>query len=262
MDRNVDRRRKSGKTKMIGAVKITTADPWCLREDSLWEGDLPWYAQPEASMGGGMITDRFIYIKMPRTGGTPPHKFLPTVKGLRLLQPIMAHSPHSHSVARCKQAGWPVPPAFVFVRNPWEWNVASFCGIRIVNRKWFCGTWDDFMEYQRYSRHWGCPDLGIAGISSVWEYLEAGEATHFGKIENYADDWVSILGELIPDLVTAEEVREHFSRPHSVWLPPDGKLRPYQEFYTPAQRDMVARLERDIIKRFEYTFDDVGRDYH
>lgn len=209
-----------------------------------------------------MVTDRFIYIQMPRTGGGPPHSFLRRVKGLNVFEPVIAHRPYSFSVKRCEQRGWPIPPALVFVRNPWEWNVASFCHIRLVNRKWFCGTWDDFMEYQRFTRHWGCPDINISGISSVWEYLEADNSMYFGKLENYEDDWVSILGILIPDLITPEEVRVHVSHPHSVWLPPDGKLRSYQEFYTRAQRDMVAKLEENIIERFEYTFDDIGRDYH
>ncbi len=209
-----------------------------------------------------MVTDRFIYIGMPKTGSGPLDELLPSIEGLQIIRPIVGHRPYSFSVERCERAGWEVPPALVFVRNPWEWNVASFYFIREMNRKWFCGTWEDFLEYQRYSRHWGLPDLGISGISAVWDYLEAGRATYFGKLENYEDDWVRILGELIPDLVTAEEVRMHVSQPHGRYLPPDGeKLRPYQEFYTPAQRDMVAKLEQDIIERFEYTFDDIGRDY-
>lgn len=120
------------------------------------------------------------------------------------------------------------------------------------------------MEFQRYARHWGMPDLNISGVSAVWEYLEADRAMYFGKIENYADDWVAILGKLIPDLITEKEIRAHVAHVGhlSFWMPPDGELRPYQEFYTPAQRDLVITLEKDIIERFEYTFDDIGRDYH
>jgi len=152
----------------------------------------------------------------------------------------------------------------VFVRNPWEWNVSCFCSIRGRNRKWFSGTWEDFLEFQRYSRHWGLPDLNISGESAVWEYIEADKATYFGKLENYEEDLIAILGQLIPDLITAKEISACVCQAGAVdfWMPPDGILKPYQDYYTPAQRDMVAKLEEDIIKRFEYTFDDVGRNHH
>jgi len=256
--------KESCKTVLTGPVGVTTADPWFLRKDSLWDGELPWYAKPQAHLGGGMVTDRFIFIGMTNTGSGAIHCWLPNVKGLQVFTPIVGHQPYSFSVERCKQAGWEVPPAFVFVRNPWEWNVACFCAIRARNRKWFSGTWADFLEFQRYARHWGMPDLNISGVSAVWEYLEADKATYFGKLENYEEDCVSILGELIPDLITEEEIRAHVKQVGhlSFWMPPGGELRPYQQFYTPAQRDMVAELEKDIIERFEYTFDDIGRDYH
>lgn len=256
--------RESGKTELMGVVGVTTADPWFTREGSLWDGDLPWYVQPQAHLGGGMVTDRFIFIGVPNTGGGAVHHWLPKVEGLRVSKPIIGHRPYSFSVERCRQIGWEVPPAIAFVRNPWEWNVACFCSIRARSRKWFAGTWEDFLEFQRFSRHWGLPDLNISGMSAVWEYMEADKATYFGKLENYEDDWVAILGKLIPDLITEEEIRAHVGRAGHVsfWMPPGGELRPYQEFYTPAQRDLVAMLEKDIVERFEYTFDDIGRDYH
>lgn len=255
--------KKSRKTVLTGAVGVTTADPWFLRKDSLWEGSLPGYANPQVHLGGGMVTDRFIFIGMPGTGSGAIHRWLPKVKGLQVLHPIIGHRPYSFSVERCKQAGWKVPPAFVFARNPWEWNVAMFSSIRGRNRKWFSGTWEDFLEFQRYSRHWGLPDLNISGMSAVWEYIEADKATYFGKLENYEEDLITILGRLIPDLITAKEISACIRQSAQVnfWKPLDGKVKPYQEFYTLAQRDLVAKLEENVIKRFEYTFDDVGRNY-
>lgn len=256
--------KKPSATVLTGSVGITTADPWYSRDTSLWEGPLPWYAMPQAHLGGGMVTDRFIYIGMPNTGSGAAHRWLPYIEGLQVFHPIAGHQPYAFSVNRCNQAGWKVPPAFVFARNPWEWNVACFCAIRARNRKWFSGTWEDFLEYQRYARHWGLPDLNISGVSAVWEYIGANNATYFGKVENYADDWVTILGKLIPDLITEKEIRAHVTRigHQDFWMPPDGELKPYQEFYTSAQRDLVMTLEKDLIERFEYTFDDVGRNYH
>jgi len=211
-----------------------------------------------------MVTDRFIFIGMPCTGGGAIHCWLPKVRGLQVLHPIVGHQPYTFSVNRCKEVGWPVPPAFVLARNPWEWNVACFVSIRGRNRKWFSGSWEDFLEFQRYSRHWGLPDLNISGESAVWEYIEADKATVFGKLENYEEDLVDILGRLIPDLITAEEIRAAIRQTGQVdfWKPLDGNVKPYQEYYTPAQRDLVARLEAPIIERFGYTFDDVGRNYH
>ena len=95
-------------------------------------------------------------------------------------------------------------------------------------------------------------------------YIEADKATYFGKLENYEEDLIAILGQLIPDLITAKEISARIRQAGQVdfWKPLDGKVKPYQEFYTLAQRDLVAKLEEDIIKRFEYTFDDIGRNYH
>lgn len=210
-----------------------------------------------------MVTDRFIHIGMPHTGGGALHTWLPKLAGLRVIN-REGHKPYSYSVAKCKAAGVPVPPAFTFVRNPWEWNVAIWCWIRKINRRWFCGSFSDLLELQRYTRHWSLPDINTAGITAAWEYLECEKATYVGKLEDYDNQIPFILGQLIPNLITAAQVRKHIRKAGKVGsTPPPGGMprKPYQEFYTPAQRNMVAELEAGIIKRFGYSFTDKGRDF-
>lgn len=242
--------------------------PWYAKRD-ITDPDpsWPWYMQPNQFMlnhvGGGMVTDRFIYIGMPHTGGGALHLWLPKVEGLCVIN-IEGHKPYSYSVAKCKEAGVEVPPAFTFVRNPWEWNVSIWCWIRHVNRRWFGGTFADLLELQRYTRHWSMPDINTAGITAAWEYLECEKAIYIGKLEDYDNQIPYILGRLMPDLISEPQVRKHIrevGRAFSV-PPPDGTpVRPYQEFYTPAQRDMVADLEAGIIERFGYSFEDKGREF-
>jgi len=210
-----------------------------------------------------MVTDRFIHIGMPHTGSGALHVWLPKIKGLRVID-VEAHKPYSYSAAKCKEAEVGVPLAFTFVRNPWEWNVAIWCWIRHVNRRWFCGSFADLLENQRYTRHWGLPDINTAGITAAWEYLECEKAAYVGKLEDYDNQVPFILGQLIPDLISESQVREHIRKVGrlSAIPPPDGiPMKPYQEFYTPAQRDMVGEMEAGIIRRFGYSFADKGREF-
>lgn len=212
-----------------------------------------------------MVTDRFIMIGMPHTGTGALHEWLPRVKGLRVIN-VEGHKPYSYSVAKCKDAGIGVPLAFAFVRNPWEWNVSIWCWIRHVNRRWFAGTFADLLENQRYSRHWSLPDINTAGITAAWEYLECENATYVGKLEDYDNQVPFILGQLIPDLITESQVRGHIQRvgrsSGSAPLPDGMPKKPYQEFYSPSQRDMVGEMEIRIIRRFGYSFSDRGREFH
>ena len=243
---------------------------WYARQDiTKPDPSWPWCMRPNQFMlnhvGGGMVTDKFIYIGMPHTGGGALHVWLPKVKGLRVIN-VEGHKPYSYSVAKCKDAGIGVPLAFTFVRNPWEWNVSIWCWICHVNRRWFGGTFADLLELQRYTRHWSMPDINTAGVTAAWEYLECDEATHVGRIEDYDNEMVYILGKLnvIPALVSEAQVRERIQKVGRKFStsPPDGTpVRPYQEFYTPAQRDMVAELEVGIIERFGYSFTDEGREF-
>lgn len=245
-------------------------EPWYAQHniaepDPSW----PWCMQPNQFMlthvGGGMVTDRFIHIGMPHTGGSAIHQWLPQLKGLRVIN-VEGHKPYSYSVDRCKEVGMAVPPAFTLVRNPWEWNVAIWCWIRRINRKWFCGSFDDLLELQRYTRHWSLPDINVAGETAAWEYLECDRAAHICKLENYENDLVEALEKLgvIPALIGEAGARNKIRT--IGWTnysaPPDGiKVKPYQEFYTPAQRTMVEKFEAGIIKRFGYSFNDPGRNY-
>jgi hypothetical protein len=120
------------------------------------------------------------------------------------------------------------------------------------------------LENQRYTRHWSLPDINTAGITAAWEYLECERAAYIGKLEDYDNQMPFILGRLMPDLISESRVRASIQRTGRIPAisPPDGiPVRPYQEFYTPAQRDMVADLEAGIIERFGYSFTDEGREF-
>ena len=244
-------------------------EPWYAKRDiTKPDPSWPWCMQPNQFMldhvGGGMVTDRFILIGMPHTGSGALHEWLPKIKGLHVVN-TEGHKPYSYSVAKCKEARIEIPPAFTFVRNPWEWNVAIWCWIRHVNRRWFCGSFADLLELQRYTRHWSLPDINTAGITAAWGYLECERATYVGKLEDYDNQIPFILGRLIPDLITESQVRGHVRRTGrssgSAPMPDGTPKKPYQQFYTPAQRDMVAELEAGLIERFGYSFSDKGREF-
>lgn len=244
----------------------STFVPWYVKPGAplVWRG-LPWQYQRNQFMlthiGGGMLTDRFIFIGMPHTGGGSLHQWLWKWPGLKRLD-NSAHRPFGYYASVCKAKHIKVPPAFVLARNPWEWNVTVWCWIRSIKRKYFCGSFNDFLEWQRYSRHWALPDLNISGISCVWEYLEADKATHFGTLETYKESITQILLKLIPDLITKKQILAEIERVGKFnYREPPGKIKPYQEYYSPAQRKLVAELEAPIIERFGYSFNDKGVDF-
>jgi hypothetical protein len=67
-----------------------------------------------------LVTNSFVFLHIPRTGGTFIEKVVP--KHLRVVDiKIGKHAPHSSLPAR-----WREVPAFCVIRNPWDWYVSWF----------------------------------------------------------------------------------------------------------------------------------------
>jgi hypothetical protein len=67
-----------------------------------------------------LVTESFVFLHIPRTGGTFIEKVVP--KHLQVADiRIGKHAPHSSLPAR-----WRELPAFCVIRNPWDWYVSWF----------------------------------------------------------------------------------------------------------------------------------------
>ncbi|MBU0791993.1 MAG: hypothetical protein KKC55_16215 [Gammaproteobacteria bacterium] len=210
-----------------------------------------------------MITNRFMHIGLPHTGGGSLHSFFTQWDGIQVID-RKAHQSYDWMAARAVEEGFAVPPAFVFVRNPWSWRVAMWTWVyaEYRNRSWFGetdGTFDDYMRVCESHRVTGQYDNGFSGIAWSWKELQGDKAQWTGKLESFENDCVRIFLSLLPDLTNREEIRacvQRAGRANRRQDPFTGTWHgPYQEYYTDRWRDLVAEWDAPIIERFGYSFE-------
>jgi len=153
----------------------------------------------------------------------------------------------------------PIPLSFCLVRNPFEWNVSVWRWVRAKNRRWFCGSFSDFIELQRHSVAHDLPDMNTAGLTSIWRFLGAGNCDYVGRFENYENEVVRILGIIAPNIFLERDVRaavRGVGKVNHIPNDPNGNPRkPWRGYYTSKLRKTVEQMEAPLLERFGYTFD-------
>lgn len=201
-----------------------------------------------------MLFDRMISIGIGRTG----HAMLclhvlPKIPGLVVLDE-RGHTPFQYYKDRCKELNVPLPPAFTFIRNPFEWYVSHWCWTHLIGT-FFKGTFPEYMEKTRTHHH----HFGFRSVTMTWAYHGAENATYIGRYENLYADAARIISTIIPDLTTEAQVLEIAQN-----APWQGKGRftreggehhgDYRQYYDDTCKQIVHDLDGDLIERFGYTF--------
>ena len=201
-----------------------------------------------------LATDRFLLISVGRTGTGGLHKWLQEVPGLRIISNL-PHEPYRVMAGKCITAGLSVPPAWTVIRNPWDYYVDKYFWER-TRGPCFEGTFREFLQKTREQ-----PTVTgyFYSLTQKWDDLGADMCTQVARFENYDDDVVRILGTLIPDLLTEEQIREYLVRERHLGesFTEDGQVTTaldFRQFYDDETRRWVRELDGELIDRFAYYF--------
>ena len=234
-----------------------------------------------------LITDRFIFVHVPKTGGDFIRRIC-----LRHLPAaaIVEHHIAKHGPDTEIPAAYADLPRFALVRNPWDWHVSWYhylmgAGrpdehrdrVRVLN-PWFVELSDGFtagfattMSRLYDPRVAGTFPAGSVvrtaaeeGVDLLTLHLRrqtaaseiAGRLT-MGRFENLRGDFHDFLtGHGVP--LTDRFRRDLFERP-----PVNRSSRSrFQDYYDDGLRDLIGRCAAGTIARYGYAFGDRGDEAH
>jgi hypothetical protein len=232
-----------------------------------------------------LVTDNFVFVHIPKTGGT----FIQTVLGKHLpvvaYEPVTAEPTWSHTPYSTLPARWRGLPAFCVVRNPWDWYV----------------SWFHYQRERGPRRRTRIHGQDPWGKRAVWEgALRSGEANFNEAVTractgDFDHPLAPVMREEGIDLYSArvkEIVGAALDRPNFTVLKFERGLRkqllrylnthtevprglaaeirrgppmrtsehgPYADYYDDALRELVGERARWLCERFEYRFRRRGR---
>ena len=243
-----------------------------------------------------IVTDRFVYIHVSRTGGTFLNKLImEQVPGARMIQyhGHLEDLPPAHAHL----------PAIGFVRNPWDWYVSMFSDYRRKGQFVFGvlserGTLDFDRTVARFlnlgdgspasrrllkhlariaprainarrparnhlpglrSEHFADYPGGIGYYGWLFRLMfrtGRGQAIHIGRFENLREEALRLFEE------TGTPITNRISAYLKEARPLNASPRPkhFVGAYGPELEQLVAEKERDLIERFGYEFSE-AHDY-
>jgi len=210
-----------------------------------------------------MLTNRIMKIGLGRSAGAMHMNLIRSIPGMRMVDD-RDHAVYDDHVIQCRERGIPVPPSFVFVRNPWQWYVSQWCWIRHVQREDFPfqGTFREAMELTKKDPSFWY----LRSLTWSWRYHQAYKADYVGHMERLEEDTVRIFLAIIPDLVTEQQIRDNV---RSDWAGrvccPNGEYEDrfldYRKYYDDELRGWVAKWDAELIEEFQYEFEsDVSKE--
>ena len=205
-----------------------------------------------------MITDRLLHIHIYRTGGLFVREVLRSIPGLKIYNEQL-HMTYDQMVAKCEGYMDYVPPAIVFVRNPYSWYVSMWGRIWWDPGVPFVGTFKEYMEGIGE-----IDDENFVRFSDHWQAMGADKAQHIGKFNGgnfkvilyqamYAemkpllDYWV--LGETLLGLMNRQP-RFHPAREY----PSGNRIRDWRQYHDKDTKRWVEEWDGELIERFGYGF--------
>jgi hypothetical protein len=213
-----------------------------------------------------IVSDDFVYLHMPKTGGGTIRSVLTTV----LPDGYATRGPHPHV-----HPGWRyIPPeasdlpVLCYIRNPWDWHVSwyMFASRREPKQtKLWTSAFGDEPDFPTFLRR-ACTGALDHDRAEIAEQLGRGEDFYSVRLRE-------LVGDLDDDRVTYGRFErlfddlEAFLRRVGAPVPDDfaaqaggvpgvhlGCRGPYRDYYDDETRSLVARSCSSVIERFGYTF--------
>jgi hypothetical protein len=213
-----------------------------------------------------IVSEDFVYLHMPKTGGGTIRSVLSTVLPKGYATP--APHPHVHPGWRYIPPEASDLPVLCHIRNPWDWYVSWYMfssrGEPRQTKLWTSAFGDkpDFPTFLRRA----CTGALDHDREEIAEQLRRGEGFYtarmrdlvgglddnrltYGRFERLFDDLGAFLrrvGAPVPDDFVAQA-----GDVPGVHL---GSRGPYRDYYDDETRALVARSCSSVIERFGYTF--------
>lgn len=204
-----------------------------------------------------MLTQYLIHLHLPRTGGSTLRAFLGDIPGSHIVSGV-AHAPYDFFVRQCEIVCYPVPPAFIFIRNPWDWYVSQWSWVASMGVRGYKGVpFRDWMEVVEGGMEQEAFDF--SPVSYAWEHVQGDKADYVGRFEDFEDEVVRILLSLsiVPKLIDEDWIRGKLKAVgrRRQERTPDGNFHgPYREYYDDEMRSWVTEWDDELIERFGYEF--------
>lgn len=193
---------------------------------------------------------RCVFVHVPRTGGTSVALALARYFDDAVWKPDGSLDPDHRSLQeQCQLRG--LDPAdvmsFAFVRNPWD---------RYVSFYEFYHGW--FLHRQSSADAGNDPRLANSWLSfDDWlrRFISA-EPDNLLRPSAQLVRGVSCVGRFERLQESFDAISRQLGLPHQRLPAVNQSLsrQPYRSYYTPALRDLVAELERELLLQFGYTF--------
>lgn len=211
-----------------------------------------------------LISTKFIFVHIPRTGGTWTRETLKHSLAPELIREV--RYPGHHSIRDVDEALRRVP-SFWFVRNPWDWHVSRYHFWRMHWEQRTGGYSQPRAAWVEAEQWWNetflAHDSFAAALPSMLAYRplsywieqqtrgEDGDSVGTpGRFERLRSDLLdmlsSALGKDMPEALI-KAVRSSAptnSAPHAL----------YRSYYDDRLRDQVSETERSVVERFGYEF--------
>ncbi len=199
-----------------------------------------------------MITNRFIHIHVPRTGGSLTRRVINDLMITKKLVTVVDETAHLTLVRSMERYytksapllgtnSTPPPRSFAFVRNPFDWYVSQYH--RESETLAFSGTFREFF----------CQEVMEKGITltATWHRYTYPGVTYIGRFENLVDDIVKIFHTLMPEVTEINILNE---------IKALGKVREskerkeYAKYYDRSLINRVYCLDYWYLQKFHYDF--------
>lgn len=202
-----------------------------------------------------MITKEIIHVGMGRTGEACVRNFMCNKLGNRLkFLETTAHLPLEDS-----RKISPTAPSFTFVRNPFDWYIATYIRDLEVHR-WRGGFREWINMCTLLPKSNGGSGDGQIGMTKYYEFLTGYKVNYVGRYERMLDDLIYIMGRIIPDIVTEQELRDWFPD-YMTWSygcnfqeGTEQWLR--EELYAPPIIEWIYQTDRYFFDRFGYNYEE------
>jgi len=209
-----------------------------------------------------VIGKEVTHIALGRTGGGIARYILrDMLSGKMRWLDTRTHLPLRYARSHHPDAG----PSFSFIRNPFDWYISWYFSELEIHR-WRGGFEDWFynregIPYQSLDPHAG--EKRGMWMWNQWLYMtetkkgEGCAVDYVGRFENYLEDLVFILAAIIPDRVSAKEIRAWFPKACGKARGVSGVEQWFRdEMYTDRMVDDIREQDAPIFEKYGYTFEE------